>query len=83
MSLLIRDSEASRAEWNRKTRDAANGLMRRLAGSRSPARERRLEGRGGRDGVSGEEKLCAIFKFQKTMGRRRTSAEPWGFPSSS
>ena len=32
MSLLIRDSEASQAEWNRKARDATNGLMRRLAG---------------------------------------------------
>lgn len=32
MSLLIRDGEASQAEWNRKARDVANGLIRRLAG---------------------------------------------------
>ena len=32
MSLVIRDSEASQAEWNRKARDAANGLIRRLVG---------------------------------------------------
>ena len=32
MSLLIRDNEPSQAEWNRKARDAANGLIRRLAG---------------------------------------------------
>ena len=32
MSLLIRDSETSQTEWNRKARDATNGLLRRLAG---------------------------------------------------
>lgn len=32
MSLLIKDNEPSQAEWNRKARDAANGLIRRLAG---------------------------------------------------
>ena len=42
MSLLIKDNEPSQAEWNRKARDAANGLIRRLAGCgrwrMSPAR---------------------------------------------
>ena len=32
MSLLIKDSERGQAEWNRKARDATNGLIRRLAG---------------------------------------------------
>ena len=32
MSQLIKDNETSQAEWNRKARDAANGLIRRLAG---------------------------------------------------
>jgi len=32
MSLLINAQEASQAEWNRKARDAANRLSRRLAG---------------------------------------------------
>jgi hypothetical protein len=32
MSLLIKDNEPSQAEWNRKARDATNGLIRRLAG---------------------------------------------------
>jgi hypothetical protein len=32
MSLRIKDDEPSRAEWNRKARDATNGLIRRLAG---------------------------------------------------
>lgn len=37
MSLLINDQEASQAEWNRKARDAANRLTRRLAGCGSTA----------------------------------------------
>jgi len=32
MSVLIKDNEPTQAEWNRKARDAANGLTRRLAG---------------------------------------------------
>lgn len=32
MSVLIKDNEPSQAEWNRKARDAANRLIRRLAG---------------------------------------------------
>jgi len=32
MSLLIKDNEPSQAEWNRKARDATNGLIRRLTG---------------------------------------------------
>ena len=32
MSQLIKYNETSQAEWNRKARDAANGLIRRLAG---------------------------------------------------
>jgi len=32
MSLLIKDNERDQSEWNRKARDAANGLIRRLAG---------------------------------------------------
>lgn len=39
MSQLIKDNEASQAEWNRKARDAANGLIRRLAGC-GPTSER-------------------------------------------
>ncbi len=39
MSVLIKDNEPSQAEWNRKARDAANRLMRRLAGC-GPTAER-------------------------------------------
>lgn len=39
MSLLIRDNEPSQTEWNRKARDAANTLIRRLAGC-GPTSER-------------------------------------------
>ena len=39
MSLLIKDSERGQAEWNRKARDATNGLIRRLAGC-GPTAER-------------------------------------------
>jgi hypothetical protein len=32
MSSLIKDSEQTQTEWNRKARDATNGLIRRLSG---------------------------------------------------
>jgi hypothetical protein len=33
MSLLIPDKDRDQANWNRRARDATNGLIRRLAGS--------------------------------------------------
>lgn len=39
MSLLIPDKDRDQASWNRKARDATNGLIRRLAGS-GPTAER-------------------------------------------
>ena len=39
MSLLIPDKDRDQTSWNRKARDATNGLIRRLAGS-GPTAER-------------------------------------------
>ena len=39
MTLLIKDNERGQPEWNRKARDATNGLIRRLAGC-GPTAER-------------------------------------------
>ena len=39
MSLLINENERDQAEWNRKARDAANALTRRLSGC-GPTTER-------------------------------------------
>lgn len=39
MTPLIKDHERGQAEWNRKARDATNGLIRRLAGC-GPTTER-------------------------------------------
>ena len=39
MSLIVKDAERGQTEWNRKTRDTVNGMVRRLAGS-GPSAER-------------------------------------------